>query len=96
MIQSFRNRLAKDLFEDKQTKSTRRFPAELRKAARRKLAYLHDAAELKDLKVPPGNRLEKLKGDYSGFYSIRVNDQWRLVFKWADGNALEVSIIDYH
>lgn len=96
MIQSFGNELAKDLFEDRQTKATRRFPNELRRAARRKLAYLHDAAELNDLKVPPGNRLEKLKGNYAGLYSIRINDQWRVVFKWIDGNALEVSIVDYH
>jgi proteic killer suppression protein len=96
VIQSFGNELARDLFEDKQTKATRRFPGELRRAARRKLAYLHDAAELNDLNVPPGNRLEKLKRDYSGFHSIRINDQWRVVFKWTSGNAHEVSIVDYH
>ncbi len=96
MIHSFGNELAKDLFDDKQTKATRRFPGELRRAARRKLAYLHDAAELNDLKVPPANRLEKLKGNYSGFFSVRINDQWRVIFKWIDGNASEVSIVDYH
>lgn len=58
--------------------------------------YLHDADELKDLKVPPGNRLEVLKGEWKGYQSIRINDQWRLVFRWEDGNAHEVQIVDYH
>lgn len=96
MIKSFGNTLAKGLFEDRQTKATRRFPGELRRAARRKLAYLHEAAELNDLQAPPGNRLERLKGDYKGFHSIRVNDQWRVIFKWIDGNAYEVAIVDDH
>lgn len=61
-----------------------------------KLLYLHDAGELNDMKVPPGNRLEALKGDRAGFHSIRINDQWRLIFKWKDGNAHDVSIEDYH
>ncbi len=96
MIMGFANRLAEDLFDDKQTKATRRFPGELRRAARRKLLYLHDAAELGDLRVPPGNRLEALKGDREGFHSIRINDQWRVVFRWKNGNALDVEVVDYH
>jgi proteic killer suppression protein len=96
MIESFGNDLAKDLFDDRQTRATRSFPQELRRQARRKLLYLHDAAELKDLRVPPGNRLEALKGDMKGFHSIRINDQWRVVFRWANGNAFDVAIRDYH
>mgnify|MGYP003671630875 CR=1 FL=1 len=96
MIVSFANKLAEDLFEDKKTKTVIAFPSEIRRKARRKLLYLHDAAELSDLKVPPGNRLEALKGELIGFHSIRINDQWRLVFKWNEGNAHEVSIVDYH
>ena len=96
MIESFGNDLAKDLFDDRQTRATRSFPQELRRMARRKLLYLHDAAELKDLRVPPGNRLEALKGDMKGFHSIRINDQWRVVFRWANGNAFDVAIRDYH
>lgn len=96
MIVSFANKLAEDLFEDKKTKTVIAFPSEIRRKARRKLLYLHDAAELSDLKVPPGNRLEGLKGELIGFHSIRINDQWRLVFKWNEGNAHEVSIVDYH
>ena len=58
--------------------------------------YLHDAAELGDLAMPPGNRLERLKGGWRGFHSIRINDQWRVVFRWRDGNAYEVQVIAYH
>ena len=96
MIESFGNRLAEDLFNDKVNRTTRKFPHELRRAARRKLLYLHDAAELKDLRVPPGNRLETLKGDLYGFHSIRINNQWRVVFIWNSGSPREVQIIDYH
>jgi proteic killer suppression protein len=57
---------------------------------------VHEAADLSDLKVPPGNRLEGLKGDWKGFHSIRINDQWRVVFRWSGGNAFDVQIVDYH
>jgi toxin HigB-1 len=96
MIQTFGNALAEDLFEDRNSKATRSFPADLRRAARRKLLYLHEAADLRDLRSPPGNRLERLKGDLKGFHSIRVNNQWRVVFRWSDGNAFDVQIVDYH
>ncbi len=96
MIGSFGNQLAEDLYDDKKTKATRRFPSELLRVARRKLLYLFDADQLSDLKVPPGNRLEALKGDLKGYHSIRVNDQWRVIFQWRDGNAYDVQIIDYH
>jgi len=96
MIESFGNGLTGDLFNDKVSRTSRKFPNELRRVARRKLLYLHDAAELKDLRVPPGNRLEALKGDLSGYHSIRINDQWRVVFIWNSGSPTEVQIIDYH
>ena len=96
MIESFGNTLAEDLYDDRHSRFTRSFPAELRRAARRKLFYLHDAAELKDLRVPPGNRLERLKGEWKEYHAIRINDQWRLVFRWQGGNAFDVRIIDYH
>ncbi len=96
MIISFSNRLALDLFEDKKSKHTRSFPPELYRAARRKILYLHDAENLTDLKVPPGNRLEALKDDLLGFHSIRINDQWRVIFKWTAGGASEVKVLDYH
>jgi proteic killer suppression protein len=96
MISSFGNQLAEDLYDDKNTKATRQFPPELRRVARRKLLYLYDADQLSDLRVPPGNRLEALKGNLIGFYSIRINDQWRVVFEWKDGNAHRVQVVDYH
>lgn len=96
MIESFGNRLAEDLFFDRPSKEARRFPSELRRVARRKLLYLHDAAELRDLRVPPGNRLEVLEGKLAGHYSIRINDQWRIVLRWEGGNAEDVRILDYH
>jgi len=96
VIETFGNALAEDLFDDRRTRATRAFPPELRRVGRRKLLYLHDAAELRDLRVPPGNRLEGLKGNWKGFHSIRINDQWRVVFRWEGGNAFGVQIVDYH
>ena len=96
MIHTFGNRLVEDLFEDKVSKAVRQFPPELRRAARRKLLYLHEAEELNDLQAPPGNRLEALKGSRKGFHSIRINDQWRIVFRWSNGNAYDAQVIDYH
>lgn len=96
MIRAFGNALAKDLFYDKQSKATRSFPSQLRRPARRKLLYFHDAADMRDLRIPPGNQLESLKGKWKGFHSIRINDQWRLVFQWSGGHAYGVHIIDYH
>ena len=96
MVATFGNALAEDLFFDRRTRTTRSFPPDLRRVARRKLLYLHDAAQLSDLRVPPGNRLEALRGDRRGFHSIRINDQWRLLFRWRQGQALDVQVVDYH
>jgi proteic killer suppression protein len=96
MIESFGNRLAEDLFYDRKSKQTRAFPPELLRAARRKILYLHDASELNDLRVPPGNRLESHKGRLTGFYSIRINDQWRVIFTFDRGSARDVAVVDYH
>jgi proteic killer suppression protein len=72
------------------------FPADLAQAARRKLFMLDNAGSLEDLRVPPGNRLEALRGDRAGQYSIRINDQFRICFRWRDGGADDVEIVDYH
>ena len=96
MIESFGNRLAEDLFFDRRSKAPKDLPPDLHRAARRKLLYLYDAADLGDLRVPPGNRLEALRDRLSGFRSIRVNDQWRVVFRWQAGQAFDVSVVDYH
>jgi proteic killer suppression protein len=74
----------------------RRIPNTIQRSARRKLLALHAATELRHLTVPPGNRLEALKGNRSGQHSIRINDQWRICFRWSEGNAYEVEIVDYH
>ncbi len=95
MIISFRGQLAEDRFFDRVTAVTRRFPQELRVIAQRKLQYLNVAVRLGDLRVPPGNRLKALKGELKGIYSIRINDQWRIVFQWDDG-CRDVRIADYH
>jgi toxin HigB-1 len=73
----------------------RRFPRDIQRRARRKLLLLHASTELSQLAVPPGNRLEALQGDRRGQHSVRVNDQWRLCFRWRDGNAYDVEIADY-
>lgn len=73
-----------------------KLPLEIQQVGRRKLRMLHNSQNLTDLRIPPSNRLEKLAGNLKDFYSIRINDQWRIVFKWLDGNASEVKIIDYH
>ncbi len=71
-------------------------PAELQRAARRKLIMLHSSISLNDLRVPPRNRLHQLSGNRKGQYSVSINDQWRICFKWHDGNAIAVEITDYH
>lgn len=96
MISSVGNSLSEDLFDDKTTRVARQFSPDLHRAARRKLLFLHDADEFSDLKVPPGNRLEAMKGDLKGYHSIRVNDQWRIIFRWKDGNCYDVKVVDYH
>jgi proteic killer suppression protein len=75
---------------------SRKLPPDIQKTARRKLVYLDDAEDLRDLLAPPGNRLEKLYGDRAGQHSIRINKQWRICFKWVGGNARDVEIDDYH
>jgi proteic killer suppression protein len=75
---------------------SRKLPLSIQKTARRKLLYLDEAESLRDLMAPPGNRLEELRGDRTGQYSIRINDQWRICFQWTDGKAKDVEIVDYH
>lgn len=96
MIVSFGDPATEALFHGRRDAKTRRFPADLRAAALRKLDMLNAASELVDLRVPPGNRLEALHGDRKGFHSIRVNDQWRLVFRWTNVGPERVRLIDYH
>jgi proteic killer suppression protein len=92
MIRSFHCKDTETLFNDRNVKRFR----SIERVARRKLLYLHRAIKLQDLRVPPGNRLEALKGSRKGQYSIRINDQWRICFRWKNGDALDVEIVDYH
>lgn len=75
---------------------SRRLPFDIQRTALRKLGYLHRAVSLADLRIPPGNRLEALKGRRAGQHSIRINDQWRICFRWENGDAQDVEIVDYH
>lgn len=96
MIESFAHRATEALFHGETGKAIRKIPSDIRSVAIRKLDLLNAAHELEDLRVPPGNRLEALKGELRGKHSIRVNDQWRIIFRWKDGDAHEVEIDDYH
>jgi len=93
VIESFASDETKEIFLGK---TSTKLPKDIQRTARRKLIYLDDADDLQDLLAPPGNRLEKLKGDRAGQYSIRINDQWRICFKWSDNKAKNVEIVDYH
>ena len=94
-IRSFGDPATADLYHGRNTSRVRRFPQDVLRIALRKLDVLNSAHRLDDLRSPPGNRLEALKGNLEGFYSIRVNDQWRITFRW-DNDIHDVSLIDYH
>ncbi len=93
MIRSFRDKETECLFHREPVK---RIPPPVQRSALRKLLLLDAAVSLDDLRAPPGNRLERLTGDRQGQYSIRINDQWRVCFRWEDGDAHEVEVTDYH
>jgi proteic killer suppression protein len=96
MLTSFGNKTAEDIYHGNNTRNARKLPAALHGKARRLLDQLNAAPSLNFMRIPPGNRLEKLTGDLEKFWSIRINDQWRVVFRWEDEDALDVAIIDYH
>lgn len=93
MIRSFRSELEESIWKGKRS---RKHSLDMQTAALRKLRMLHQAKVLGDLQIPPSNRLEQLKGDREGQYSIRINRQWRLCFRWQEGIAYDVEIVDYH
>ena len=93
MIRSFGNADTEEVWNGNWVK---KLPVEVQTIGRRKLRMLNSSADLNDLRIPPANRLEKLSGKLKDFYSIRINAQWRIMFKWTSGNATEVEIIDYH
>ena len=96
MIISFRDDATAALYDGNKVRRIRRFPPGIINIALRKLDMLNAAYRLNDLREPPGNRLELLKGDLAGYYSIRVNDQWRIIFRWVDNNAHDASLTNYH
>ncbi len=93
MIRSFRHRETKRLY---QREVSRKLPLNVQKVARRKLRMLNQAKELQDIRIPPANQLERLKGNRKGQLSIRINDQWRICFRWKSGDVYDVEIVDYH
>ncbi len=93
MIRTFKDKEAEKIFRRERS---RKLPEDLLRSALRKLRMLNRAVNLDDLRVPPANHLEKLKGDRAGQYSIRINDQWRICFHWRDSDAFDVEIVDYH
>jgi proteic killer suppression protein len=93
MIRSFRDRKTEEVFRRERVA---RFALDVQRVGQRKLAMLDAAESLQDLRIPPGNRLERLSGNREGQHSIRINDQWRLCFRWRDGDAHDVEIVDYH
>jgi toxin HigB-1 len=93
MIKSFGSKETRKIWEGERVKG---LATELQEIGRRKLRMLNNSQNLTDLKIPPSNKLEKLKGDLKEYYSIRINDQWRIIFKWEKGNASDVEILDYH
>jgi toxin HigB-1 len=100
MIQSYGDRGTEVLHRGARNARDRRllarYPPEIVATARRKLDLIDSAQRLGDLRVPPGNRLEALHGDLTGYYSIRINDQWRIIFRWEGSDASEVTVVDYH
>jgi proteic killer suppression protein len=93
MIISFGSKETEKIWQGERSK---KLPSEIQEIARRKLRMLHNSQTVTDLRIPPSNRLEKLSGNLKEFYSIRINNQWRIIFKWNEGQASEVEIIDYH
>ena len=93
MIQSFADKRTHDIFN---ARTVKRIDLDLQKKALRRLRYIDAAEKLEDLRVPPSNKLEKKKGDLKDFYAIWVNSQWRIIFRWENGSAYEVQLVDYH
>ncbi len=93
MIRSFNSKETEKVWNGERSG---KLPLEVQKIGRRKLRMINNSVDVNDLRIPPANRLEKLSGDLKDHYSIRINDQWRIVFKWSEGHAFQVKIVDYH
>jgi len=93
MIKTFKSKETEKVWNGERSS---KLPLEVQKVGRRKLRMLNNSIDINDLRIPPANRLEKLSGNFAEFYSIRINDQWRIIFKWSQGHAFDIQIIDYH
>ena len=96
MLKNLADKTTQDTYDGINSRQARKLPRELHDKVRRLLDQINAAPKLELLRIPPGNRLEKLKGDRAGFWSLRINDQWRIVFRWQGQDALDVQVIDYH
>ena len=96
MIIHFKSQTTQDIYDGIRSKQARKIPSTVWKVAQRKLDMINAASKLSDLKAPPGNRLKALKGHLEGFHSVRINDQYRIIFRFKDSNAYDVEITDYH
>lgn len=96
MIRSFASKTAHDIYDGENSRFARKIPSELHDKIRRLLDQLNAVASVETLRIPPNNRLKKLSGKLKEFWSLRINDQWRIIFRWEDGNSFDVDIIDYH
>ncbi len=96
MIKKFADKATADIYDGANSKYARKIPEELHSRARRLLDQLNASPNLEFLRIPPGNRLEKMSGNFEEFWSVRINDQWRIIFQWSKNNAYNVKITDYH
>lgn len=96
MIRSFASKTVQDIYDGENSRFARKIPSELHDKIRRLLDQLNAVVNVNTLRIPPNNRLKKLSGKLKEYWSLRINDQWRIVFRWKDGNAFDVDIVDYH
>jgi len=96
VIRSFSTKTAQDIYDGVNSRYARKIPGELHTKIQRLLDQINAVTKVDTLKMPPGNHLEKLSGNLKGFWSLRINDQWRIIFRWEEGDALDIDIIDYH
>jgi proteic killer suppression protein len=96
VIKNFKSKTAQDIYDGIKSKNTRKIPVEIQEKARRLFDQINASTSINTLRKPPSNRLEKLKGDLETLWSLRINNQWRIIFRWEESDALDVDIIDYH
>ncbi len=96
MIKSFADKLTEDIYNEAKSKNSKKMPINLYKKTARLLDQINASVRVDTLRIPPGNNLEKLGGDFKDYWSIRINSQWRIIFMWLDGDAFDVKITDYH